>query len=200
MQMSETRKILRQGFRYLNMFMLLMFRLGLGWMINIWPPVIGRIMVIRHIGRKSGQARYTPVNYAMVDGEIYCTSGFGSGSDWYRNLVKQPDAEIWLPDGWYAVRAEDANADPRRLALMRAVLMGAGFASFAAGIDPYTISDEKLAGVTESYRLVHLQRVAARTGTGGPGEWAWVWPLLTFALLMGRRGKRRCSEKRCCGK
>ncbi len=86
----EVEERLRTGFKVLNKFMLLMWRLGLGWMLNIWPAGFGRIMVITHTGRKSGLRRRTPLNYAEVDGEIYCTAGFGHISDWYRNIMADP--------------------------------------------------------------------------------------------------------------
>jgi hypothetical protein len=42
-----------------------------------------------------------------------------------------------------------------------------------------------------SYCLVRIQRSAAQTGPGGPGDLAWVWPAATFVLLgvllMGRK-------------
>ncbi len=191
MTLSTSERKLQQGFRYLNRFMVLMFRLGLGWLINLWPAVGGRILVIRHIGRKSSLPHFSPVNYAVVDGEIYCAAGFGAVSDWYKNLMAHPEAEIWLPDSWYEARVEDISDDPKRLELLRAVLIGAGVASFAAGIDPYTISDAELAQKTGAYRLLHVRRGLARTGPEGPGDMAWVWPVLTFVLLMRRSRRRR---------
>ena len=73
-------------FKYLNKFMLLMWRLGLGWMMNMWPDVFGQIMVIINTGWKTGLRRRTPVNYAIVNGELYCTAGFGQVAHWYRNI------------------------------------------------------------------------------------------------------------------
>ena len=67
-QISERR--LRRIFKSFNRFMVLLWRLGLGsWMK--WPELSGAIMVIKHTGRKTGLTRYTPVNYAVVDGDIY---------------------------------------------------------------------------------------------------------------------------------
>lgn len=87
---------LRQAFKILNRFMLLQWRLGLGGFVNFWPAVIGCIMVITHRGRKSGLLRRTPVNYAIVDGDINCTAGFGEVSDGYRNLRADPHVQVWL--------------------------------------------------------------------------------------------------------
>jgi deazaflavin-dependent oxidoreductase (nitroreductase family) len=190
---------LRQGFKYLNRFMLFMWRLGLGPVLNMGPAMAGRYMVITHTGRKSGMKRRTPVNYAMVDDEVYCTAGFGSVSDWYRNIIANPQVEVWLPDGWYAGIAEEVTHPEARLPLLRDVLIGSGFAALAAGVDPAKMTDEELDAATKEYRLIHIRRVAARTGKDGPGDLAWVWPVVTTVLLalLLIRPKRRC---RCKGK
>jgi deazaflavin-dependent oxidoreductase (nitroreductase family) len=191
----RTEETLRQSFkRYLNPFMLLMWRLGLGPWINLWPKVGGRILVIAHRGRKTGRRRYTPVNYALVDGEIYCTVGFGVVSDWYRNLAVNPNVEVWLPDGWWAGVVEDISDSPWRLPLLRQVLIGSGVVTYLAGIDPVNLTDEALHAVTSKYRLLHIWRTEARTGRGGPGDLAWVWPAATMILLpllLFRRRRRR---------
>jgi deazaflavin-dependent oxidoreductase (nitroreductase family) len=188
---SENR--MRQGFKLLNRFMLLQWRLGLGGFVNIWPPVIGRIMVITQRGRKSGLLRRTPVNYAIVDGDIYCTAGFGQVSDWYRNIRADPRVEVWLPDGWWVgVTEEIDQQNPQWLPLLRQVLVASGFAAYAAGIHPHHISDAELQQVAAEYRLLRIRRTEARTGRGGPGELSWVWPLMVMVLLpLALRRRRR---------
>lgn len=174
---------LRQGFKYFNRFMLWLWYLGLGPWVNCWPEVGGRIMVITHTGRKTGLKRRTPVNYAIVGGELYCTAGFGSTSDWYRNIVANPEVQVWLPDGWWAGVAEEVSAAETRLSLLRQVLIGSGFAAYVAGINPHTITEEQLETVTKDYCLIHIRRTAACTGPDGPGHLAWVWPVATLILL-----------------
>ena len=196
--MEET---LRQIFKYFNHFMLFMWRLGLGQFVNAAPSTGGQIMVLTHTGRKSGLRRQTPVNYAIVDGEIYCTAGFGKMSDWYRNLIANPKVEVWLPDGWWEALAEEVIDPQQRLPLMRAVLIASGFAAPLAGVNPRKLDDAQLAGLTETYRLIHIRRVAARTGRGGPAELAWVWPTATFILLpLLFICCRSCCRSRCQGK
>ena len=174
---------LRQGFKYLNKFMLMLWRLGLGNVLNAWPEVLGRYMVITHTGRKTGLKRQTPVNYTMIDGEVYCTAGFGKVSDWYKNMQANPDVEIWIPEGWYRGVAEDVSDAENRIELLRAVLVASGFAAPLFGLDPKQLDDEQLAKLSQSYRIVHIRRTEARTGPEGPGDLAWVWPLATLLLL-----------------
>jgi len=186
-----TEQRLREGFRYLNRFMLLMWRLGLGAWLNAWPEVLGRYLVLTHTGRKSGLARRTPINYALVDGEIYCTAGFGPISDWYRNTQANPNVQIWLPDGWWQGMVEDISDDENRLPILREVLIGSGFAAVVAGVNPRKLTDTEIDHLTHPYRVLHLRRTQPRTGPGGPGDLAWVWPLTTMLLLPLAMRKRK---------
>jgi deazaflavin-dependent oxidoreductase (nitroreductase family) len=62
--------------RLLNPFVVLMMRLG----ISVWGS---RILEVR--GRKSGEARRTPVNLLEIDGSRYLVSPRGEGQ-WVRNV------------------------------------------------------------------------------------------------------------------
>lgn len=192
----ELAEKLRQGFKYFNKFMLSLWRLGFGRWFNLWPEGWGQIMVITHTGRKSGIQYRTPVNYALLDGEIYCIAGFGRVSDWYRNIVTDPEVEVWLPDGWWQGIAEDVSASENRPQIIRAVVMASGFAGPLFGLDPRRLDDLALMKATQSYKVIRIHRRAARTGSGGPGELAWIWQLttlvlLSLVLLRGKRNKRR---------
>jgi hypothetical protein len=151
-QMSTLRKVFHAG----NHFMIWMWKMGWGKAVNIWPAGFGRILVIKHRGRKSGREYLTPVNYAIVDGEIYCTAGFGSISDWYRNMLVYPQVELWLPAGKRLACAEDVSDSPRRLFLLRQVLIASGFAGPLLGFNAKKLSDQQLDAVSKDYRMVHF--------------------------------------------
>lgn len=192
---EEYWELLRRGFKLMNRtFMVPSFKLGLGKLINVWPDGVGRIMVLEHTGRKSGNTYHTPLNYDIIGQDVYCLTGFGETADWYRNIMATPAVEVWLPDGWWCGVAEDVTDDPNAMAIYRKILIASGFATPAfEGIYPRQMSDEALADLVADYRLVRIRRVEARTGPGGPGEFAWVWPLLTMVLAAAllTRPKRR---------
>ena len=154
----EQLETLRGFFRVMNRFMVFMWKMGFGKMINCWPPGFGHIMIIKNKGRKTGKERLTPVNYAIVDQQIYCTAGFGSGSDWYRNILAQPQVELWLPDGKHQAYVEDVSDSPDRIALLREVITASGFAGPLFGVNPKQCSDEKLAAITKDYRLLNFKQ------------------------------------------
>lgn len=191
-EISSSDERLRRLFKIGNRFMVLLFRLGLGGWGN--GPRTSQVMVLVHRGRKSGLLRRTPVNYAIVDDLIYCVAAYGSGADWYRNVLADPRVEVWLPDGWYTGEAEEVSPDdPQRNARVRQVLIAGGFAApLFAGVNPKTIDDEKLAELSAPYRVIRIYPSEACTGPGGPGDLAWVWPAATFVLLgLLLRGCRR---------
>ena len=170
-------------FKVFNRFMVLLWRLGLGSWGNA-TRYGGYVMVIRHLGRKTGSIHHTPVNYALIDGDIYCTAGFGRRSDWYRNIMLTPTVEVWLPDGRWAGVAEDVTELKNRAGIFRQLIVASGFAGPLFGVDARRASDDDLEGLLARYRLVRIKMVAATTGRGGPGDLAWVWPLTTFMLLL----------------
>jgi hypothetical protein len=98
-------------------------------------------------------------------------------------MLANPRVEVWLPDGWWEGQAFEVTDLQARIPILRQVIIGSGFAGRLAGLNPYRMSDEELGQATASYRLVHIRRLAARTGPGGPGDLAWVWPLAVMILL-----------------
>ena len=93
---TQRSNVNRSRFKSMNMhYMVPVSRLSLlPWMVN---PLVGYIMVLQTIGRKSGKPRQTPLNYALADGCIYCMAGFGVGTDWLANLKSNPNVEVRLP-------------------------------------------------------------------------------------------------------
>lgn len=187
-------QFIRQAFKTFNRFVILNWRLGLGPYWSLWPAGFGRYLVLVHTGRKSGLQRRTPVNFTRIDGDYYVTAGWGEQAQWYKNIIANPHIEIWTPDGWWQADAEVIDIDDAHIGIMRDVLKGSGFAAFAAGVNPYTLSDGELADATSDYRLLRLRPVAARSGPGGPSDLVWVWPLLMMALLV-MRPRRSCHTR-----
>jgi len=91
------------------------------------------------------------------DGEIYCTAGFGSISDWYRNILVNPDIELWLPVGKRNAHAGDISDSPKRLFLLRQVIIASGFADLLFGINQKKLNDEQMDALSKNYRLIHFK-------------------------------------------
>ena len=84
------------------------------------------LLLIHHIGARSGKARVNPVMY-LRDGERYLVFASKGGADrhpdWYWNLMANPDVEVELGDDTIKVRAEEVKGPERdRLYALQASL------------------------------------------------------------------------------
>jgi deazaflavin-dependent oxidoreductase (nitroreductase family) len=78
------------------------FRAGLGFLFG------SRIIMLEHIGRKSGSTRYSCVEVVDRDegNVLIIVSGYGEHSQWYRNLLADPAIHIRVGRQRRAVIAE----------------------------------------------------------------------------------------------
>ena len=181
---------LRRVFRLLNKYwMVPLFRLGLGpWIVN---PFTGYIMVLITIGRRSGKRRYAPVNYAILEGAVYCVSGGRTQSDWYRNLLATTEINVLMPGGIVRGTFEEVTAADERLTAARHVLRNAGFAGFFEGYNPFTIPDEELREKTADLPVLRLRVPGLVGGAVDPGGWGWLLSWAVFGALMWALRPRR---------
>ena len=101
--------------RWLFRLPILLYRLGLGWLMG------GRFLLLTHTGRKTGLPRQTVLE--VVDHEqdtdtYYVAVGFGPKTDWYRNLLKTPQATIQVKRRQLAVIADPLTPEASGTAMV----------------------------------------------------------------------------------
>jgi len=183
MELNESQvSRLRQAFRALNKNMLLMWRLGLRRMMA--SPRMGYLMVMATTGRKSGERRLVPLNFAEEGTSVYCLAGFGKRTHWLLNLEADPQCELWLPDGRRVYgHGKVVTDETTRIEMVRRILVRSGFAAKIAehGLDPMTAPEEVVAELGQSYgqryEVVQIEIGNPASGPGGPGDLVWVWPI-----------------------
>jgi deazaflavin-dependent oxidoreductase (nitroreductase family) len=148
-------------------------------------PVAGWFAVLTTTGRRSGLPRRTPLNYAIVDGCVYVVSGFGTRADWFRNLLADPRVTVALPGrvlpATAAVVTDPAEADTAMLAVAR----NCGFALVFEGLDPLTVTDQRLREQLAGRPVVRLTADAPVVpGRHDPGSPWWVLPRAVAALAL----------------
>jgi deazaflavin-dependent oxidoreductase (nitroreductase family) len=187
--------MLKRIFWILNKFLMVpIFRLGLGPLLG--SPFGGYIMVLKPIGRKSGKTYYTPVNYAIRKGRVYCVSGGRRKADWFRNLLAHPEIEIILPGGAIFARAEEVSDPVERREAARQVLINAGFAGFFEGYNPRSTSDAALEEKISDLPVLRFTPLGVGNGAFDPGGWAWIWGVLLTLWVGYRLASRRKDGRR----
>lgn len=74
-----------------------------------------KVLLLTTIGRKSGQARVTPLQFEVVDGVYYVASARGKEADWFKNILASPCVHVQIKDRQFDATAE-VVMDPRRVA------------------------------------------------------------------------------------
>ena len=173
----------QRSFQLFNkLFMVPMFRLGFGPFMG--NQISGYIMVLKTIGRKTGKVRYSPVNYAIHKGNVYCMAGWGRHTDWYRNMSATREIEAILPAGPLFGSVEDVvELDERRI-ILRKILQNAGFAGFFEGFNPFTVTDEELLQKTADMPLLRFHPAGIGNGASDPSGLAWVWTPVSIVLIV----------------
>jgi deazaflavin-dependent oxidoreductase (nitroreductase family) len=194
---SALSQLARRSFRVLNRyFMAPALKAGLGpWM---GTPFGGWILLLRVRGRKSGLPRDNPLSYLVADGAVWVMAGFGSRTDWYRNLLADPRAEVILPGRAISCRGQSIDDPATRARIIPRLVRATGAPGYLTGIDPFRSTDEQLLAVTAWVPLIRLapENGEIVAGPDDPGGLGWVWRqavlLLIGALLVRRlRGFRR---------
>lgn len=149
---------LQRTFKRLNPNVLRLWRWHLGWAMSAFPPLTGKTMIVGHIGRSSGLRRHTPLNYAVLEGDVWCTTN--ERSQWLRNVQANPDVTVWLPlRRPRSGRAQILPVDEAHVDRLRAVLLASGFAAERfGGLHPRRDSDAELLAQCGDYRLVRITR------------------------------------------
>ena len=94
--------------RRLAKWPLLPYRMGLGFLIA------RQVLILTTRGRVSAKERRTPLWYVSDGDNIYCLSGWGVSSDWWKNLEASPKALLQIGMKRWELRGE-VITEPQRV-------------------------------------------------------------------------------------
>ena len=188
---------LSRAFRVLNrIYVLPAIKAGLGPLHA--NPLTGSWMLLRTTGRRTGRPREVALGYALLDGHVYCSAGFGPGTAWYRNLLDQPRVEIVLPAGGFAGVAEPVT-DPAELdRAWRALIRSLGVLGVAFVGRP-DLPPAALAAATGNIPLVRIRTTGPAPGPADPGGLFWLVPTILGAAWLASRARRRRAGRAADG-
>lgn len=99
------------------------------------PGVPGRMLLLDHVGAKSGTKRTSPLLY-VKDGEdliiVASKGGFPKHPGWYHNLIANPDTTVQVGSHHLKVHARVAKPDERDRLWKLAVKAYRGYEDYQA--------------------------------------------------------------------
>lgn len=173
---------------------LLLYRMGLGDLLNAI-----HIMVLVTRGRKSGQPRYTPIEYRRHGSKIYLVSGWGARPQWYKNLLDDPLAAVQMGSRLRSARAQlvtDPAEALRALYLFRRTAPSRYDAVLSFVIES-SVNARTLPNLSGQFTIVRLDLTPDEPPLPGiSGSLVWLGPLLliggvSLAALVIASGRRK---------
>jgi deazaflavin-dependent oxidoreductase (nitroreductase family) len=182
-------------------FMVPALRMGLGpW---VGTPFGGYILLLHVRGRRSGVWRSVPLSYLVTDGAAWVMAGLGPRSQWYRNLVADPEVEVWLPGRVLRCRAVVTVDSETRNRILPAVARAAGAPGALIGCNPWTAPDGRILDLLTGIPLIRIEPIDGPIAAGpdDPGGHAWIWrqalaaSLTAWLIGLGRRALRLAARR-----
>jgi deazaflavin-dependent oxidoreductase (nitroreductase family) len=175
---------------------LLFYRLGLGHLLNLM-----HMMVITTRGRKSGQPRWTPVEYRRHGSKIYVISGWGERPNWVQNLLVDPKVTLQQGGQQMAAQAQlvdDPGEALRVLNLFRKNTPVVFDAVIARMSDQQEINVKTLPAISDRFTIVRFNYLYGEVPPLPPlqADLKWLLPafavggVLTTMLLFFARSRR----------
>ena len=104
-------KPLPSGFEHFIVRMpIILYRIGLGFLLG------DRFLMLTHVGRKSGLSRKAVlevVHHDVINDRYYIASGWGEKSNWYQNILNNPNVKFQVKNrkyDAYATRVDKEEA------------------------------------------------------------------------------------------
>jgi F420H(2)-dependent quinone reductase len=105
---------------------------------HVIPGVPGRMLLLDHVGAKSGTRRTSPLLY-VKDGDdlviVASKGGFPKHPAWYHNLIANPDTTVQVGSEHRDVHARVAKAEERDRLWAKAVKAYHGYEDYRARTD-----------------------------------------------------------------
>ena len=110
-----------------------LYRVSGGRLGHKIPGVPGRMLLLNHVGAKSGTKRTSPLLY-IRDGDdlviVASKGGFPKNPAWFYNLKAHPETRVQIGSEQRLVRARVATDDERRRLWPKAVEVYGGYAGY----------------------------------------------------------------------
>ncbi|MDA3627420.1 nitroreductase family deazaflavin-dependent oxidoreductase [Saccharopolyspora sp. WRP15-2] len=135
-----------------------LFQRGFGWLLG------SRFMMLEHRGRRSGEPRYAALEVLDREpGALLLVSGYGPKSQWFRNVVADPEVRVWtgrlrgVPARAVVLPADEARE--RLEQYRRAHARSAAALGRTLGIEELASPEPLPDDIAERLPLVRVQRV-----------------------------------------
>lgn len=164
---------------------LFLWRAGMGPLLS--HPRMGgsRMLAITTLGRKSGLPRHTVLSCASSGGKDYVCSGWGTRSDWVKNILENPRVTVQVGRRTYTARAYRVKDLEEFSQVAEQMFLTGGDSHFEPWLEAYGISLDQEDMIAKRDRL-HVFGFKPTEGEGPAplkADLRWIWLLIISLVL-----------------
>ena len=130
-------------------------------------------------GRRSGLPRPTPLGYIVMEGAAWVMAGYGPRTQWYRNILAEPQVGLRLPGRRpLAALAEEVRDPDLRARVIPRLCRSMALPGLMIGCLPSASTDEQILDCVSWVPLVRIRAADGSDlvpGSEDPGGGGWIW-------------------------
>jgi deazaflavin-dependent oxidoreductase (nitroreductase family) len=160
--------------------------MGLGVLMSHSALGGNKMLVLTSWGRVSGKPRHTMLSYVFAQGKEYVCSGWGANTDWYKNILADPQVTVQVGRKTYsatAYRVEDINEFTK---IAQELFETGGDSHFEDWLKSYGIevTQEDMISKRDRLYLVGFDENDDPAPSPMSADLKWVWGLIVLFFLV----------------
>jgi deazaflavin-dependent oxidoreductase (nitroreductase family) len=163
---------------------LILWRMGLGPVLSHEALAGNKMLVLTSWGRKSRTPRHTMLSYVLVGEKVYVCSGWGAKSDWYKNIMADPDVTLQVGRKVYSARSRQVQDVDEFRQIAQDMFTTGGDTHFESWLESYGIEFNQQDMLDKRERL-YLVAFDKREGTCPPPmrvDLKWLWGVIVIIV------------------
>jgi len=170
----------------------LLFKTPLFWWRTGFGPLLshpalggGKMLAITTLGRVSGLPRHTMLSYAAAGGKEYVLSGWGSRSDWVKNILANPLVTVQVGRRGYTAQAYRVEDREEFTMVADEMFRTGGDSHFKPWLESYGVRYDRddLVAKRDRVTVFGFQPVDDPGPPPLASDLRWIWLLLAALVL-----------------
>jgi deazaflavin-dependent oxidoreductase (nitroreductase family) len=165
---------------------LIWWRMGLGPILSHEAFAGNKMLVLTSWGRKSRTPRHTVLSYVLVGGKIYVCSGWGAKSDWYKNIVANPDVTVQVGQNVYSAKARRVQDLDEYQQIAQEMFTTGGDTHFKSWLESYGIefNQQDMLEKRERLYLVAFDKSEGMCPPPMRVDLKWIWGVIVIIFII----------------
>ena len=165
---------------------LIVWRLGFGGYLSSPARGGSKMLVLTTRGRKSGLPRHTMLSYILSEGEEYVASGWGTRSDWTKNILADPLVTVQARGRIYSAKIRRVTDLEEFTSAAKSLLDSGGDSHLEPWLEWMGIENDLDDFVNKRDRAYFFGFDSTEDEGPDPlpADLLWIWAVI-FSLLLG---------------